>query len=64
MNISNDARKRLLQSGFLAGLKFLGYKHEEYKYSFVKELPEDELKEIEQALGDLFSEYGLSGEVV
>lgn len=59
LNISDDGRKRLLQSGFLAGLKYL-----DNKYSFVKELPEKELEEIKEALGHLFEEYGLSKEIM
>jgi len=59
MEISDEARKRLLQSGFLAGLKFL-----DSKYELLDFLPEEEFEELKQELGKLFEKYGLSKEVV
>jgi len=60
MEISDEARKRLLQSGFLAGLAFI----DSFKYSLPKDLPEEELEEIKNALDKLFEDYGLPKGVV
>jgi len=59
MEITEEGKKRLLQSGFLAGLAYL-----DNKYSFIKELPDAELEEIKEVLGYLFDQYGLSKEIV
>jgi|GEM_PF-6448377 len=56
MEITDEGRKRLLQAGFLAGLRFLDAKY--------NDITDEKVNEIKESLGSLFEDYGLSKEIV